>query len=212
MQRNIIIPLVVTLILCVLASSTTLFILKTRDNNSNTLPNSEVNDKKNVSNSEQEMVIEKEKDKIEENKSDDNAISNIKPNNNSSIKPNNNSSIKTQELSKESKNDSKKDNGIKTETQKESNDQKQTIIDVPKEDTKKNNDITQDEEYQKIKSTCEFFSREECQSALTDIELKYLDDDHEVVSASCKSFAYKGQIVGYRVLLTYGDGKFFYNN
>lgn len=46
MQRNIIIPLVVTLILCVLASSTTLFILKTRDNNSNTLPNSEVNDKK----------------------------------------------------------------------------------------------------------------------------------------------------------------------
>ena len=66
MQRNIIIPLVVTLILCVLASSTTLFILKTRDNNSNTLPNSEVNDKKNVSNSEQEMVIEKEKNKIEE--------------------------------------------------------------------------------------------------------------------------------------------------
>ena len=160
--------------------------------------------KKNVSNSEQEMVIEKEKDKIEENKSDDNAISNIKPNNNSSIK--------TEEPSKESKNDSKKDNGIKSETQKESNDHKQTIIDVPKEDTKKNNDITQDEEYQKIKSTCEFFSREECQRALTDIELKYLDDDHEVVSASCKSFAYKGQIVGYRVLLTYGDGKFFYNN
>lgn len=204
MQRNIIIPLVVTLILCVLASSTTLFILKTRENNLNTLPNSEVNDKKNVSNSEQETVIEKENDKIEENKSDDNAISNIKPNNDSSIK--------TQEPSKESKNDSKKDNVIKTETQKESNDQKQTIIDVPKEDTKKNNDITQDEEYQKIKSTCEFFSREECQSALTDIELKYLDDDHEVVSASCKSFAYKGQIVGYRVLLTYGDGKFFYNN
>ena len=204
MQRNIIIPLVVTLILCVLASSTTLFILKTRENNSNTLPNSEVNDKKNVSNSEQEMVIEKEKDKIEENKSDDNAISNIKSNNDSSIK--------TQEPSKESKNDSKKDNVIKTETQKESNDQKQTIIDVPKEDTKKNNDITQDEEYQKIKSTCEFFTREECQRALTDIELKYLDDDHEVVSASCKSFAYKGQIVGYRVLLTYDDGKFFYNN
>lgn len=204
MQRNIIIPLVVTLILCVLASSTTLFILKTRENNLNTLPNSEVNDKKNVSNSEQEMVIEKEKNKIEENKSDENAISNIKPNNDSSIK--------TQEPSKESKNDSKKDNVIKTETQKESNDQKQTIIDVPKEDTKKNNDITQDEEYQKIKSTCEFFTREECQRALTDIELKYLDDDHEVVSASCKSFAYKGQIVGYRVLLTYGDGKFFYNN
>ena len=204
MQRNIIIPLVVTLILCVLASSTTLFILKTRENNLNTLPNSEVNDKKNVSNSEQETVIEKENDKIEENKSDDNAISNIKSNNDSSIK--------TQEPSKESKNDSKKDNGIKTETQKESNNHKQTIIDVPEEDTKKNNDITQDEEYQKIKSTCEFFSREECQSALTDIELKYLDDDHEVVSASCKSFAYKGQIVGYRVLLTYGDGKFFYNN
>lgn len=204
MQRNIIIPLVVTLILCVLASSTTLFILKTRENNSNTLPNSEVNDKKNVSNSEQETVIEKEKDKIEENKSDDNAISDIKHNNDSSIK--------TQEPSKESKSDSKKDSGIKTETQKESNEHKQTIIDVPKEDTKKNNDITQDEEYQKIKSTCEFFSREECQRALTDIELKYLDDDHEVVSASCKSFAYKGQIVGYRVLLTYGDGKFFYNN
>ena len=204
MQRNIIIPLVVTLILCVLASSTTLFILKTRENNSNTLPNSEVNDKKNVSNSEQEMVIEKEKDKIEENKSDDNAIYNIKSNNDSSIK--------TQYPSKESKNDSKKDNGIKTEIQKGSNNHKQTIIDVPEEDTKKNNDITQDEEYQKIKSTCEFFSREECQRALTDIELKYLDDDHEVVSASCKSFAYKGQIVGYRVLLTYGDGKFFYNN
>ena len=80
------------------------------------------------------------------------------------------------------------------------------------EDTKKNDDPTQDEEYKRIKSTCEFFTREECQKALPDIQLKYLDDEHDMVSASCKSFAYKGQIVGYRVLLTYGDGEFFYNN
>ena len=87
-----------------------------------------------------------------------------------------------------------------------------TIIEVSEEDTKKNDDPTQDEEYKRIKSTCEFFTREECQKALPDIQLKYLDDEHDMVSASCKSFAYKGQIVGYRVLLTYGDGKFFYNN
>ena len=67
---------------------------------------------------------------------------------------NNNSSNETK-----SNNDlnSKQEVGNKTDdTNNKIDDKGSTIIEVLEEDTKKNDDPTQDEEYKRIKSTCEF--------------------------------------------------------
>ena len=193
MKRKKIIPLVsiVILIVLIVVGGTTLFIFKTRDKENN------------VSKNEKTQIIEKTNETLREdeiiNSEDELPIDNDVITNENQVEEskNNNSSSET-----------KSNNDLNSKI----DDKGSTVIEVSEEDTKKNDDSTQDEEYKRIKSTCEFFTREECQKALPDIQLKYLDDEHDMVSASCKSFAYKGQIVGYRVLLTYGDGKFFYNN
>lgn len=199
MKRKKIIPLVsiVILIVLIVVGGTTLFIFKTRDKENN------------VSKNEKTQIIEKTNETLSEdeiiNSEDELPIDNDVITNENQVEEskNNNSSNETK---------SNNDLNSKQEVGNKTDDKSSTIIEVSEEDTKKNDDPTQDEEYKRIKSTCEFFTREECQKALPDIQLKYLDDEHDMVSASCKSFAYKGQIVGYRVLLTYGDGKFFYNN
>lgn len=199
MKRKKIIPLVsiVILIVLIVVGGTTLFIFKTR------------NKENNVSKKEKTQIIEKTNETLSEdeiiNSEDELPIDNDVITNGNQVEEskNNNSSNETK---------SNNDLNSKQEVGNKTDDKGSTIIEVSEEDTKKNDDPTQDEEYKRIKSTCEFFTREECQKALPDIQLKYLDDEHDMVSASCKSFAYKGQIVGYRVLLTYGDGKFFYNN
>lgn len=199
MKRKKIIPLVsiVILIVLIVVGGTTLFIFKTRDKENN------------VSKNEKTQIIEKTNETLSEdeiiNSEDELPIDNDVITNGNQVEEskNNNSSNETK---------SNNDLNSKQEVGNKTDDKSSTIIEVSEEDTKKNDDPTQDEEYKRIKSTCEFFTREECQKALPDIQLKYLDDEHDMVSASCKSFAYKGQIVGYRVLLTYGDGKFFYNN
>lgn len=199
MKRKKIIPLVsiVILIVLIVVGGTTLFIFKTRDKENN------------VSKNEKTQIIEKTNETLSEdeiiNFEDELPIDNDVITNGNQVEEskNNNSSNETK---------SNNDLNSKQEVGNKTDDKGSTIIEVSEEDTKKNDDPTQDEEYKRIKSTCEFFTREECQKALPDIQLKYLDDEHDMVSASCKSFAYKGQIVGYRVLLTYGDGKFFYNN
>jgi len=199
MKRKKIIPLVsiVILIVLIVVGGTTLFIFKTRDKENN------------VSKNEKTQIIEKTNETLSEdeiiNSEDELPIDNDVITNGNQVEEskNNNSSNETK---------SNNDLNSKQEVGNKTDDKGSTIIEVSEEDTKKNDDPTQDEEYKRIKSTCEFFTREECQKALPDIQLKYLDDEHDMVSASCKSFAYKGQIVGYRVLLTYGDGKFFYNN
>lgn len=213
MKRKKIIPLVsiVILIVLIVVGGTTLFIFKTRDKENN------------VSKNEKTQIIEKTNETLNEdeiiNSEDELPIDNDVITNGNQVEEskNNNSSNETKSNndlnSKQEVGNKIDDTNNKTDdTNNKTDDKGSTIIEVSEEDTKKNDDPTQDEEYKRIKSTCEFFTREECQKALPDIQLKYLDDEHDMVSASCKSFAYKGQIVGYRVLLTYGDGKFFYNN
>lgn len=186
MKRKKIIPLVsiVILIVLIVVGGTTLFIFKTRDKENN------------VSKKEKTQIIEKTNETLSEdeiiNSEDELPIDNDVTTNENQVEEskNNNSSNETK-----SNNDlnSKQEVGNKTDdTNNKIDDKGSTIIEVLEEDTKKNDDPTQDEEYKRIKSTCEFFTREECQKALPNIQLKYLDDEHDMVSASCKSFAYKG--------------------
>ncbi len=127
--------------------------------------------------------------------------------------------VKKEEIKTEKKEETSNKNNTnekKEETSKnsstETNNNNQKVYEIPDEDSREKNAGSQDPEYLKIKATIEFETRSECQAALDDIMDKYLTDEHPMVSTSCKSFAYNGEVVGYRVLVTYGDGKYFYNN
>lgn len=96
--------------------------------------------------------------------------------------------------------------------EKPNSNNQQDIVEVPNEDTNdKNVSIQNDAEYKKIKEQCEFFTRAECQAASGKVAIKYLEMGNGSVSTSCESFAYKGEIVGYRMKIRFEDGTWIYN-
>ncbi len=165
------------------------------DETSNEVDNNDVQEKV-----EDKKVIVKDETTVSNNKVTEKQETQSNSNNN-----NNSTNTKTETKQNENK---------KEETQKQepSTNSNQKAYEIPDEDSREKNNGSTDPEYLKIKASCEFFTRAECQAALDDIMDKYLSDEHPMVSTSCKSFAYNGEVVGYRVLITYGDGNYFYNN
>lgn len=127
-----------------------------------------------------------------------------KPDNNTSSKENNSKeevSTKPVEKPKENVDSPKKEENDNT-----------NIYEVPDEDQKNENVPIQDEEYLRIKSTCEFETRPACQAAFDKVAEKYLLEGKGSVSLSCEGVAYKGQIVGYRMKILFEDRTWIYNN
>ena len=80
------------------------------------------------------------------------------------------------------------------------------------EDNKDNvSSFENDEEYIKLKSTLEFETRAECQAAADIIGPEYALQGN-LRNTSCKSFAYKGTVIGYRLQIWFTDGTWIYNN
>lgn len=97
-------------------------------------------------------------------------------------------------------------------TSKEEPKNNSTTIEIPNEDNKDNvSSFENDEEYIKLKSTLEFETRAECQTAADIIGPEYALQGN-LRNTSCKSFAYKGTVIGYRLQIWFTDGTWIYNN
>lgn len=97
-------------------------------------------------------------------------------------------------------------------TSKEEHKNNSTTIEIPDEDNKDNvSSFENDEEYIKLKSTLEFETRAECQAAADIIGPEYALQGN-LRNTSCKSFAYKGTVIGYRLQIWFTDGTWIYNN
>lgn len=97
-------------------------------------------------------------------------------------------------------------------TSKEEHKNNFTTIEIPDEDNKDNvSSFENDEEYIKLKSTLEFETRAECQAAADIIGPEYALQGN-LRNTSCKSFAYKGTVIGYRLQIWFTDGTWIYNN
>lgn len=97
-------------------------------------------------------------------------------------------------------------------TSKEEPKNNSTTIEIPNEDNKDNvSSFENDEEYIKLKSTLEFETRAECQAAADIIGPEYALQGN-LRNTSCKSFAYKGTVIGYRLQIWFTDGTWIYNN
>lgn len=81
---------------------------------------------------------------------------------------------------------------------------KQEVV-TPKED------VTPqvDPEYERLKSLIKYKDDMECYNASLDVSLEYLDDENFQV-ITCSSYAYNGQLLGYRMAVHYWDGTVVY--
>lgn len=141
----------------------------------------------------------KEDEKIEINKKDDVSTNNS---NNTSI---NNSSSKKEEVIIEKNNNSNNEKIPSTnneETKEDTTTSDNSNLTIYEFEIK---DEPIDAEYERLKSLIKYKTGIECHNASIEVSLDYLDNPNFKHTA-CESFAYKGQLVGYRMLVYYIDG------
>ena len=78
--------------------------------------------------------------------------------------------------------------------------EEQEIV-VPEEDSTPQVDT----EYERLKSLIKYKTDVECYDASFNVSMNYIDDENFKV-ISCVSFAYKGELLGYRMVVHYWDG------
>jgi len=66
-------------------------------------------------------------------------------------------------------------------------------------------DTQEDQELERLKNLIKYKTSQECYEASIDISFQYIDNENFNHTA-CKSFAYKGELLGYRMLIYYKDG------
>lgn len=63
----------------------------------------------------------------------------------------------------------------------------------------------EDQEFQRLQSLIKYKTDKECYDASFDVTLEYMEDENFKV-ISCISYAYKGRLVGYRMIVHFWDG------
>jgi len=86
------------------------------------------------------------------------------------------------------------------EIEEPKSEEKQEII-IPEEESTPQ----VDPEYERLKSLIKYKTDMECYYASFDVSLEYNDDENFKV-ISCSSYAYKGELLGYRMVVHYWDG------
>ena len=89
---------------------------------------------------------------------------------------------------------------------------KETIVDeeidnsYPIIEKEENDSVSQeDQEFERLQSLIKYKTDQECYDASFDVTLEYMEDENFKV-ISCISYAYKGRLVGYRMIVHYWDG------
>ena len=89
---------------------------------------------------------------------------------------------------------------------------KETIVDEeidnsdPVIEKEENDSVSQeDQEFERLQSLIKYKTDKECYDASFDVTLEYMEDENFKV-ISCISYAYKGRLVGYRMIVHFWDG------
>lgn len=232
MKRKKIIPLVSLIVLMVLAmTSATIYYLNAgetkKSNNVVETKTTEENVSKNTDETTNDISTDVSKIKDNSNKNDVVKEKEIEKESketndsttNSKSSTNNTTTTKKEETSISNNSSNKQDNQSSSNSNSSNNSNKveepknnSTIIEIPDEDNKDNvSSFENDEEYIRLKATLEFETRAECQAAADIIGPEYALQGN-LRNTSCKSFAYKGTVIGYRLQIWFTDGTWIYNN
>ena len=103
------------------------------------------------------------------------------------------------------KDDDNKNNNESIPSNNNTSEDTPVIDEVPENNNEETSTPQVDQELERLKSLIKYKTSQECYEASIDISFQYIDNENFNHTA-CKSFAYKGELLGYRMLIYYKDG------
>ena len=206
-MKKKILPFILVLIVLIVCSIFTFYIFM---DNKNDIPATNVNSKENVVNysintsSDKDAIIEtqdEEKQTIYDVDNTEEKTTSEKQDTTNQTTHKNNAIIKEEVSS----------NGNEEVPPINNNDDKEIIVneEINNSDTSNENEedlISQeDKEFERLQNLIKYKTDKECYDASFDVTLEYIEDENFKV-ISCISYAYKGRLVGYRMIVHYWDG------
>lgn len=160
----------------------------------------ESNKKESISNN-QSTVVDKQESNNTETKKENNVVKEENTNKNETTKENNKEQTENNSTDETNNNDSV--------------DQEESTPEVKEEIEESNPEVEEekqepvpevDEEYERLKQLYKYPTSQACYEASIEASLKVKQEDSNYRNAGCISGAYKGELVGYRIIIYYNDG------
>lgn len=208
-------PFILTLMFIVIIGVICIFIsnnIKPQNNFSNNNIEEQKIDDNNINNESTTTTDTKVEDdielKVDDKSTSDSQSNNESQKNNVDVPVKEIETSKNQESDKQAivKDDNNKNNNESIPSNNNTNDDTPVVDEVPENNNNEETSTPQvDQELERLKSLIKYKTSQECYEASIDVSFQYIDNENFNHTA-CKSFAYKGELLGYRMLIYYKDG------
>lgn len=175
--------------------------IKESNDKTNDTEKHESNKKENISNNESTVVDKQESNNNTETKKENNVVKKDNTNKNESVKENKKEQTKNNSTDKSNNNESVEQEESTPEVKEEI---EESNPEVEKEKQEPVPEV--DEEYERLKQLYKYPTSQACYEASIEASLKAKQEDSNYRNAGCISGAYKGELVGYRIIIYYNDG------
>lgn len=171
------------------------------DNKTDIKEKQESNKTESVSNNQSTVVDKQESNSKTETKKENNVVKEDNTNKNETIK--------------ESKEEQTENNSTDESNNNESVDQEESTPEIMEEIEESNPEVEEekqepvpevDEEYERLKQLYKYPTSQACYEASIKASIKVRQENDNYRNAGCISGAYKGELVGYRIIIYYNDG------
>ena len=165
-------------------------------------------------------VVEKVEENLEssENLESEDLVEEVVEENKTIVEEKKESSSSSVKQSKE-QNNKPVNNQVTTEEKKEISNEKQeepiinnSEVNNSESNIPEENEPTVDPEYERLLNLVDSFDYMECLNKAGDIESATRENILNIKNTSCEDVIYKGQVLGYRIILFYNDGTWKYYN
>lgn len=175
-------------------------IKESNDKTSNSKKN-ESDKKESISNNQSTVVDKQESNNNTVTKKENNVVKEDNTNKNETVKENKEEQIKNNSTDETNNNESV-DQEESTPEVKEEIEESNPEVEVEKQEP-----VPEvDEEYERLKQLYKYPTSQACYEASIETSLKVKQEDSNYRNAGCISGAYKGELVGYRIIIYYNDG------
>ncbi len=174
--------------------------IKESNDKTNDTEKQESNKKENISNNES-TVVDKQESNNTETKKENNVVKKDNINKNETVKENKEEQTKNNSTDKSNNNESVEQEESTPEVKEEI---EESNPEVEKEKQEPVPEV--DEEYERLKQLYKYPTSQACYEASIEASLKAKQEDSNYRNAGCISGAYKGELVGYRIIIYYNDG------
>ena len=174
--------------------------IKESNDKTNDIEKHESNKKESISNN-QSTVVDKQESNNTETKKENNVVKEENTNKNETIKENNKEQTENNSTDETNNNESVDQEESAPEVKEEIEESN------PEAEGEKQEPVPEvDGEYERLKQLYKYPTSQACYEASIEASLKVKQEDSNYRNAGCISGAYKGELVGYRIIIYYNDG------